>query len=36
MAKLGMGMFKHPALERAERLLRSAWRQVGLTMHTML
>ncbi|KAF6251539.1 primase subunit of DNA polymerase alpha [Scenedesmus sp. NREL 46B-D3] len=27
MAKLGMGMFKHPALERAERLLRSAWRQ---------
>jgi hypothetical protein len=28
MAKLGMGMYKHPALERAERLLRSAWRQV--------
>lgn len=28
MAKLGMGMVKHPALERAERLLRSAWRQV--------
>ncbi|WIA32790.1 hypothetical protein OEZ86_005973 [Tetradesmus obliquus] len=27
MAKLGMGMVKHPALERAERLLRSAWRQ---------
>jgi hypothetical protein len=30
MAKLGMGMVKHPALERAERLLRSAWRQVRL------
>jgi hypothetical protein len=30
MAKLGMGAAKHPALERAERLLRSVWRQVRL------
>jgi hypothetical protein len=38
MAKLGMGMYKHPALERAERLLRSAWRQVRLAprLHSML
>lgn len=29
IAKLGMGIKKHPALQRAETLLEAAWRQVG-------
>ncbi len=31
MTKLGTGLAKHPALERAERMLQAAWRTVSCT-----